>query len=211
MTPPTAAGRPRDPAIDAAVLEAAVGLLGEAGYAAFAMEKVAARAGTTKAAIRRRWPVRQRLVIDALASVMVAPPVPDNGCTRCDLHQSVQLLAEALEKRLPPGVLAPLLADCAAEPELHWQLVEKLITPSRSAAATAVRHAVDRGDLLPGTDPALLTDLLASVVYQRALLGGAPVDRAGARTLVDLLLRGVAVDFARLVRISEERDRDHRH
>ncbi|NKI45231.1 TetR/AcrR family transcriptional regulator [Streptomyces physcomitrii] len=211
MTPPTAAGRPRDPAIDAAVLEAAVGLLGEAGYAAFAMEKVAARAGTTKAAIRRRWPVRQRLVIDALASVMMAPPVPDNGCTRCDLHQSVQLLAEALEKRLPPGVLAPLLADCAAEPELHRQLVEKLITPSRSAAATAVRRAVDRGDLLPGTDPDLLTDLLASVVYQRALLGGAPVDRAGARTLVDLLLRGVAVDFARLVRISEERDRDHRH
>ncbi|MFI1091985.1 TetR/AcrR family transcriptional regulator C-terminal ligand-binding domain-containing protein [Streptomyces sp. NPDC020917] len=206
-------GRPRDPAIDAAVLTATVGLLREGGYAGFALEKAAARAGTTKAAIRRRWPVRQRLVIDALATVLVTPPVPDNDCTRCDLHQSVRLLAEALDGRLPRGVLAPLVADCAADPELHRALVETLVQPSRGAAAVAVRRAVARGDLRPDVDPDLFVDLLASVVYQRALFGGAPVDRESARRLVDLLLRGVAVDFDRLVRISEQprEDRRHRH
>lgn len=210
---PAATGRPRDPAIDAAVLKAAVEALRDGGYPGFALEKVAAAASTTKAAIRRRWPTRQRLVIDALATVLVTPPVPDNDCTRCDLHESVGLLAEVLEQRLPSGVLAALVADCSGNPELHRRLVETLIQPSRNAAAVAVRRAVDRGDLLPDVDPELFVDLLASVVYQRALFGGAPVDQRAARRLVDLLLRGVAVDFDHLVRISRlpRADRPHHH
>jgi AcrR family transcriptional regulator len=207
---PAVGGRPRDPAIDAAVLVATVSLLHEDGYGGFALEKVAARAGTTKAAIRRRWPQRQRLVIDSLASVMVTPPVPDNGCTRCDLHQSVQLLAEVLYERLPAGVLAPLISDCSADPALHLYLLQTLVQPSRAAAAVAVQRAVDRGDLLPDVDPELFVDLLASVVYQRALFGKAPIDPSLARDLVDLLLRGVAVDFDHLVFISRQ-PAEHRH
>ncbi|MET9480151.1 TetR/AcrR family transcriptional regulator [Streptomyces sp. NPDC006638] len=202
-----AAGRPRDPAIDAAVLTATLDVLRERGYARLALETVAARAGTTKAAIRRRWPVRQNLVVDALASVLVTPPAPDNGCTRCDLVQSVRLLATALDERLPGGVLAPLIADCAGDAALHRRLIDVLVEPTRHAATVAVRRAVDRGDLLPDVDPALLVDLLASTVYQRALFGDAPVDRGTAGPLVDLLLRGVAVDFERLVRISRRTDR----
>ncbi|MFF3287080.1 TetR/AcrR family transcriptional regulator [Streptomyces sp. NPDC003023] len=199
---PAAAGRPRDPAIDAAVVAATLDVLREHGYARFALETVAARAGTTKASIRRRWPTRQGLVIDALASVLATPPVPDNGCTRCDLTESVKLLTEALLDRLPPGVLAPLVADCAHDPDLHQRLTDALVRPSRHAATVAVRRAVDRGDLRAGVDPDLLVDLLASVVYQRALLGRAPAGRDTAQPLVDLLLQGAAVDFDHLVRVS---------
>ncbi|MEU1896295.1 TetR/AcrR family transcriptional regulator [Streptomyces pristinaespiralis] len=202
MTPP-AAGRPRDPAIDAAVVAATLDVLREHGYSRFALETVAARAGTTKASIRRRWPTRQSLVTDALASVLVTPPVPDNGCTRCDLTQSVGLLAEALLDRLPAGVLAPLVADCAHDPALHRRLIDVLVRPSRHAAMVAVRRAVDRGDLRAGVDPDLLVDLLASVVYQRALFGDTVAGKAAARPLVDLLLQGAAVDFDHLVRVSE--------
>ncbi|MGW0774802.1 TetR/AcrR family transcriptional regulator [Streptomyces sp. NPDC002835] len=201
MTP--AAGRPRDPAIDAAVVAATLGVLREHGYGGFTLETVATRAGTTKPTIRRRWPTRQSLVIDALASVLVTPPVPDNGCTRCDLTQSVGLLAEALLERLPLGVLAPLVADCAHDPALHRRLTDVLVRPSRHAATVAVRRAVDRGALRPGVDPDLLVDMLASVVYQRALFGGLPSGRDSARQLVDLLLQGAAVDFDLLVRVSE--------
>ncbi|HEX4705955.1 MAG TPA: TetR/AcrR family transcriptional regulator C-terminal ligand-binding domain-containing protein [Pseudonocardiaceae bacterium] len=205
-------GRPRDPAIDAAVLAATVTVLREHGYAGFAVETVAAMAGTTKAAIRRRWPVRQGLVIDALAAVLVTPPVPDNGCTRCDLTQTVRLLAEVLHSRLPRDVLAPLIADCTKDAALHQRLLDTLLQPSRRAAMVAVQRAVDRGDLRPDVDPALLVDLLASVVYQRALFGDAPIGQKAAGALVDLLLRGVAVDFERLVWISQQpAHRRHRH
>lgn len=204
-------GRPRDPEIDAAVLTATVAVLSESGYAGFAVEKVAARAGTTKAAMRRRWPVRQRLIIDALATLLAPPPAPDNGCTRCDLIDSVRLLAEVLHDRLPRGVLAPLIADCADNAELHEHLLAVLVQPSRQAATIAVRRAAERGDLRADVDPGLLVDLLASVVYQRALFGEAPIGRSSVRPLVDVILRGVAVDFERLVKISEAADRRHQH
>jgi AcrR family transcriptional regulator len=201
-------GRPRDTAIDGAVLDATVAVLRERGWSRFALEAVAARAGTTKAAIRRRWPARQRLLVDALATLLVTPPAPDNGCTRCDLIQSVTLLTEMLNDRLPPGVLAPLVADCA-DPELRGHLVATLVAPTREAAVVAVRRAVDRGELRPEIDPDMVVDLLAATVYQRALFGDAPHD---ARTLVDVLLRGVAVDFERLVWISRQpKESRHRH
>lgn len=201
-------GRPRDAAIDAAVLGAAVELLRERGWSGFAVEAVAARAGTTKAAVRRRWPVRQRLAVDALATLLDNPAAPDTGCTRCDLIDSVDLLTELLYDRLPPGVLAALVADCG-EPELREHLVDTLVEPSRTAARAAVARAVTRGELRPDVEAELVVDLLASAVYQRVLFGASPQD---ARTLVDVLLRGVAVDFDRLVWISKQpRNLRHRH
>ena len=197
-------GRPRDPAIDAAVLAASLEVLRGNGYFGFALEAVAARAGTSKAAIRRRWPVRQNLVIDALATVLVSPPVPDNDCTRCDLIQTVRLLAQALHEQLPPGVLTPLIADCSRDAQLHQRLIDVLLSPSRDAALVAVRRAADRGDLLPEVDAELLVDLLSSVVYQRALFSRDPIDRGRAAQLVDQLLRGVAVDFDHLLWISKQ-------
>lgn len=207
----SAGGRPRDPAIDAAVLTATLDILRAHGYSGFAMEAVAARAGTTKAAIRRRWPRRQDLLIDALASILAVPPVPDNNCTRCDLMQSVRLLDAALHERLPRGVLAPLVADCARDPELHQRLTDVLVRPSRQAATTAVERAVGRGDLRPDVNPDVLVDLLAASVYQRALLGEAATTRPSPADVVDLLLRGAAVDFDQLVRISQTPAHLRRH
>jgi hypothetical protein len=120
-------------------------------------------------------------------------PPPDNGCTRCDLVDSVRLLTGVMRDRLPGRVLAPLVADCAGDPQLRARLIATLVAPSRDSAATAVQRAVGRGDLRPDVDPALIVELLASVVYQRALLGGALIDESEVGPLVDTILRGVAV------------------
>jgi hypothetical protein len=105
-------------------------------------------------------------------------------------------------------VLAPLVADCA-EPGLKQHLIDTLVAPSRAAATTAVDRAIGRGELRDDVDPAMVVDLLAAVVYQRVLFGDAPHD---ARTIVDVLLRGVAVDFERLLWISRQpKELRHRH
>ena len=49
------AGRPRDPELDRAILAAAEQQLREAGYAGMSLESVAAAAGTTVPAVRRRF------------------------------------------------------------------------------------------------------------------------------------------------------------
>src|SRR5580700_11308769 len=51
-------GKPRERAI----LSAAIGLLGEAGYEAMTMDAVAARAHASKTTIYRRWPGKAELV-----------------------------------------------------------------------------------------------------------------------------------------------------
>ncbi|MEU5100212.1 TetR/AcrR family transcriptional regulator [Streptomyces sp. NPDC020996] len=204
-------GRPRDPAIDQAVLESALEVLRENGYSGFSLEAVAARAGTTKPSVLRRWPRRQRLIIAALVAVLVTPPVPDTGCTRCDLIASLELLADALLRRVPQGVLAPLLADCSADPELREHLTSTLIQPARDAVAATVARAIDRGHLRPGLDAGLVVDMLASVVFQGNMFGESRFPVALAAHVVDVLLQGVAVDFDELVAISRATPKWHRH
>ena len=206
-----AAGRPRDPAIDRAILEATLEVLREQGYRGFSLEAVATRAGTTKPSIARRWPRRQELVIAALVTVLVAPPVPDTGCTRCDLIAGVELLADALFHRVPGAVLAPLVAECATDTELHQHLIETLVQPVRDAVAVTVTRAVDRGHLRPGLDVEHVVDLLASLVFQASLFGESRFTVNQAAEFVDVLLAGIAVDFEELVVLSDAMPRKHRH
>lgn len=70
-TPPPAktvaiTGRPRDPRIDGAVLQATRDLLEEAGYLQLSITAIAERAGTNKPAIYRRWPTKAHLVHEAV-------------------------------------------------------------------------------------------------------------------------------------------------
>ena len=75
-----AAGRPRDPRIDAAILRATTDLLVEIGYSNLTMAAVAERAGTTKTALYRRWSSKAELVHEAAfpaAPTAIATPPGD--------------------------------------------------------------------------------------------------------------------------------------
>lgn len=185
-------GRPRDPTIDRAVLDAVITVLTQRGYAGFSLEAVAGLAGTTKPSITRRWPDRRELVIAALATVLVPAPVPDTGCTRCDLVESAEQLAAALTGQLPAGVLAPLVADCSSEPELHNRLLESLFLPIRAGVSACVVRGIDRGDLRAEVDPDLAVDVLVSAAFQSCLFGEHRFDVRRAAEVVDLMLLGMA-------------------
>ena len=85
--PQARVGRPRDRQIDAAVLKATLAVLDRSGYGRLTLEEVARQAGTTKPAIYRRWPSRQRLVLAALGARLGEAREPDTGCTLCDLDE----------------------------------------------------------------------------------------------------------------------------
>ncbi|HYH31267.1 MAG TPA: TetR/AcrR family transcriptional regulator [Pseudonocardia sp.] len=191
-------GRPRDPQIDAAVLEAVLGVLDEAGYARLTIEEVARQAGTTKPAVYRRWPTRQHLALAALASRLGDSPVPDTGCTLCDLGEGILVFVAAF-RRIRPGVLAALFADCAAVPELRDAFLTTLFEPPRTAVGRMLDRAVDRGDLRADVDRALVLDMLSSLVHHRALFGPAPITDDDVAHAVEALMAGIAVDYPRLL------------
>jgi AcrR family transcriptional regulator len=191
-------GRPRDPHIDTAVLEATLDVLDEVGYGRLTIEEVARQAGTTKPAIYRRWPTRQHLALAALAVRICHSPVPDTGCTLCDLDEAIGVFVAAF-RRLRPGVLAALFADCAPVPELRDAFLATLFQPPRAAVGQMLDRAVARGDLRDDVDRELVLDMLSSVVHYRALFGHASTSDADVAGTVDALLAGIAVDYPRLV------------
>lgn len=195
-------GRPRDPGIDRAVLDATVELLREQGYGGLTIAAVAERAGTTKPAVYRRWRTAQRLAIDALAEAVDGREPRDTGCTICDLAGALKLHAAAV-RRVPPRVLAPLLADCAGDPELYDALMRALFEPPRRAVAAILERAIARGDLRADVDRRLVVDHLGALVHYRALFGHAPTSDREIERAVHLLLRGIATDYPRLLAATE--------
>jgi AcrR family transcriptional regulator len=201
-------GRPRDPQIDATVLEAALAVLDESGYGRLTIEEVARRATATKPAIYRRWPTRQHLALAALASRIGESPVPDTGCTLCDLGEGIGVFLTAF-RRIRPGVLAALFADCAAVPDLRDAFLTTLFDPPRAAVGQMLERAVARGDLRADVDRGLVLDMLSAVVHHRVLFGHAPTTDREVEQAVEALLSGIAVDYPRLVAHSRARTEAH--
>ncbi|MCC5575257.1 TetR/AcrR family transcriptional regulator [Microtetraspora sp. AC03309] len=78
------ASRRRGPALEGAILDAAWDVLVEHGYHGFTYEAVAARAGTSRPVLYRRWPQRDDLLLATLAKFWRLIEVPDTGSLRED-------------------------------------------------------------------------------------------------------------------------------
>jgi AcrR family transcriptional regulator len=207
-------GRPRDRQIDAAVLGATLAVLDRSGYGRLTIEEVARHAGTTKPAIYRRWPNRQRLVLAALGQRLGEARAPDTGCTLCDLDESLKVFVGAF-RRMPPNVLGPLLSDCAGDRELRAAFMTTLFEPPRAAVRETLDRAHERGDLRDDVDLELILDLIGSLVHYRALFGHAPTTDAEIERAVEAFLRGIATDYPRLLehsrRVSGDSKLHHLH
>ncbi|MFE6866394.1 TetR/AcrR family transcriptional regulator [Kitasatospora sp. NPDC057692] len=189
-----AAGRPRDTRIDEAVPEAVMEILDEVGYGSLTLEAVAARAGTSKPALRRRWRSRQHLVVSALARAVGTAPTPDTGCTHCDLVAGIGTLGEAFTSTVGRSVLPGLVADLAHDPQLEKEFKDAFFHPRRATTAEALRRGIDRGDIRPGADIDLLLDMLASTTYYRVLFGHLPITPELAEDVVSVVMAGIATE-----------------
>jgi AcrR family transcriptional regulator len=88
--------RRRGADLEAAILDAAWEELSEHGYSALTMDAVAARAGTSRPVLARRWDGRAPLAIAALKRRMGDYPldVPDRGDVRRELAELLDLAAK---------------------------------------------------------------------------------------------------------------------
>ena len=66
-------GRPRDEVVETKIIESALALYGEVGWAAFNLTKVASAAGVGKSSIYTRWETRDDLLKDAFARLVRCP------------------------------------------------------------------------------------------------------------------------------------------
>lgn len=187
VPPLTVRGRPRDPRKEAAILDATLALLSEAGYEGVSMERVAARAGTSKATVYRRWASRRDLVVAAVRAQQGAPPPDvDTGSLRGDLLALCRRLA-AMLGRSHGALVVALLTGAAQDPALGDLLEETAGHTGARLPPPVLQRAVDRGELPDGARAYPFDEVAGSVLVLRALTG-APIEEAHLAHLVDTVL-----------------------
>jgi AcrR family transcriptional regulator len=156
-------GRPRDPGVDAAIRSAALGLLGEAGYARLTMDQVAVRARVSKDSLYRRFPDKVALVADALQHrARPVPQVPDTGSLPGDMRAFLSALLRSRQEA--SRALAAVSGEIATNPELRQAWHRGLAGMLTGCLRQILARAVGRGELPPGSDIELLSQLPLSLL-----------------------------------------------
>jgi AcrR family transcriptional regulator len=176
-----ATGRPRSQDCRKKTLRAAETLLLRDGFARMSVEAIAQLAGVSKATIYRWWPNKASVVMEALlqsteAELFVpASPFPEEELiTR--IRRTVSLF------RSPKGrIIASLIAEAQSDPEIGQAYRTLLLEPRRLALSAAIQRGIAAGIFSRGIDMTLAIDILYGPLYQRLLLGHAPLDAAFER------------------------------
>jgi AcrR family transcriptional regulator len=186
----TPTGRPRDPRIERAALAAVRALLSEGGYAAVTVAAVAERAGTTKAALYRRWPALPHLVHEAAFPGELALEMHLGADLATDLAGVVRGTRDALCTPVAAAALPALLAEVQTWPDLHAAMIQRFAGVFR-ALDERIRVAVDAGEAHPDTRADDLLQLVLGAVITGVMLTPGQLDDAWADRLTAALCRGL--------------------
>jgi AcrR family transcriptional regulator len=195
VAPPdqTAAGRPRDPRIDRAVLDATAALLVEVGYAELTIAAIAARAGTTKPAIYRRWPSKAHLVHETAFPSGATTTLPETGSLAGDVREMVRRTTEVFSHPIARAALPGLLSEISADPTLHTALLERFQDGVWGAMQARVERAVAAGEARPDVDPAGLIETIGGATLLALLVrASGDLDESWIDHTADLLVKGIA-------------------
>ncbi|MDR3664483.1 MAG: TetR/AcrR family transcriptional regulator [Mycobacterium sp.] len=185
-------GKPRDPAINTAILDAARELLREVGYAGLTMDAVAARAHVTKPTVYLRYPSKGALVFEVLLGKTKALKDPDSGDLRTDLYSAYQAGVDEVAAPEARAALPILLAELSTSPELARLVQSRVLGPEYQRVRTLLEQAQDRGEIRTDVDLRLIIDAFFGTALARAILLGGPLDHRFSTELVDLLIGGMA-------------------
>ena len=177
------AGRPRDPRLDEAVVAATLQLLGEEGYAQLTVERIAARAGVGKASLYRRWPDKVSIVLEAVGRNPERPSPPDTGSLRGDALAYLRTLVRyrTLHFDAISAISGEALRDERFGDAFRIGMAEPIIAGMR----VIIERAIERGELAPETDVALLGAVPPALLQAQRLVAGRHPDEAFVERIVD--------------------------
>jgi AcrR family transcriptional regulator len=170
------------------ILQAALAELGAAGYGAFTIESVAARAGVGKSTIYRHWPGKLALVADAFQSLNVQPAPPEGGgAPRERIARLLRHLAEVVADS-PFAACIPALIDAAERDREVRRFHHTYNAQRRQRLVDAIAEGVEAGDFPARLDPELAALALIGPIFYRRLMTGQPFEPARVGELIDTVL-----------------------
>jgi AcrR family transcriptional regulator len=190
-------GPQRNPAIDAAVLEATRQLLVDKGYAGTSIDAIATLAGVGRPAIYRRWPSKAHIVNEAIYPVLGAEEGADltelgaEGAIADQIRALVQgavaLFASPATRAAAPG----LMSEVRTNGELREVLVVQQLAGVRVELKRRLEAARERGEIRDGVDADTLLDIMAGAAIFALSVRDVSDPGPLADSLADIVLRGI--------------------
>ena len=184
-----ARGRPRDPALDTAILTAALELFIEHGIAGMSIEQVARRAGVGKPTVYRRWSSKELLVADAIET-FVATGVHWPSREEIDavgpqelIRRNIDTAARTSADGTFRALVAQIYGSAVTYPLLMRTYWDHYVGPRRALAIAMLKRAQAEGSVPPDADLDVLVDMLAGAVTYRVLQPDPPTARQMRRYL----------------------------
>jgi len=172
------------------ILDATVAVVAELGYDRLTMDAVATAAKASKATLYRRWSTKADLVVDAISRAKGCP-LPedvDTGSLRGDLI-SMSCGDGGFTDELPMSVIAGLLTALHRDADLQKAFRERFLGPRIAVTNKVYERAVQRGEIAPDVDVALLSVTLPAVIIHHAyILGVEPTDDLILRVIDNVIL-----------------------
>lgn len=187
-------GRPRDPDMDARILDAALRVYAAHGKAGFTVDLVARTAGCSRPAVYARWPSREDLLLAAVRTFDARLDVVDEGSSRDQLVSVAQQLLEGFSSTA--GLATFRIVLDSRDDEVLRNEWEKINTVRLRSAVEVLERGVRRQEW---------SAEVASTEFLRSLTGATMLEgiythmafperltcaRAEAERLVDFLLQG---------------------
>ena len=187
---PRTGGRPRDPKVDAAILGATLELLAAGGYEALTIEAVAAAAGVGKASVYRRFPGKEQLVVEAVASLIEPLEPPAGSSVRDQLVALLEAVRRKSSSSLAGKIFPRLLGAAADSPALMARYREQVLDPRRRRFLDVLARGVDQGLVRADVDLDHAVDLLVGPMAYRNLIrtDPPPGPELAARIVDDVLV-----------------------
>jgi AcrR family transcriptional regulator len=162
-----------------------VELLGSDGAASITHQRVAERAGVTRATVYRHWPTTEALVIEALSQVneplLHFSELPFEQW----LDEQLREASSAMTEPVATQTLATLLTGAIADPSIR-ELLDELLDRTELALARALARE-PRAEDSSHENGALLAHMLGPILF-RTTLQRQPVDDVFISTTVAAVL-----------------------
>ena len=188
----TKPGRPVDPGVRTAILDATLQLLAEEGYTRMSMVAVAAKAGVTKPTVYRRWKNKEKLAMAAIEQLLVDEPLPPDTLPA---PEGLRIILSTLQKTLfrPDGM--PIIGAVMVEQRHTRDLInhfrKRVVQPRRMMLHEVLKQAEQRGDLIPNPDIDAAVNMLIGSFYAHYLTDE-KIPSTWARRTVDTVWEGIA-------------------
>jgi AcrR family transcriptional regulator len=182
---PNGPGRPRSPAADRAILQAALKLFIKHGIDGASIEQIAERAGVARTTVYRRWSSKEALLAQAMAVARGAPEqraMASRVASGSLAQRMVDALAETVTApnyRKLVARLAGSVPNCPALMSIYWT---NYLVPRRQMVRELLERARARGLLREDSDPEILLDLIGGAIMYHLLI------RPGERTSREMRL-----------------------